>query len=355
MKHLTNLRAHRLIIHITNLEQDIESFRPSTAETPLDGVTREYIQKHLQDTLIASPTYSARFTNPAAEEPAVLCRRMINSEAAFLDGSARLARRYLAVVAGTTRGKGNIAQGNIAFVACEGTEDLGELGQRQHQLLVLMKLDLGDAFVSTFDETTGATVLQQQRGAMPTEKEGLQKCVFIAHERWGGEEGYDMMMLDRQSAGGADFWQKSFLSALPALDNTQRWRAFKKETGAVLNKMKERGDISDEEHRTLMEQRYDVLDTFHTNAIEWARTRQLSEENKGTLESTLLRKLDSPEFQPPQDAKEKDFLVYKGDGNLSLKIPQSMRHRISEPEIVKDEAGNDVYRIVIETSQWKVK
>lgn len=76
-----------------------------------------------------------------------------------------------------------------------------------------MKLDLGDAFTHIYEEGNARVRLDLQSEAIPTNKEGLQKCALIVGERWGdAEDGYDMMMLDRQNkgSGGADFWHKSF-------------------------------------------------------------------------------------------------------------------------------------------------
>lgn len=120
MRNLTNLRARRLIIHKTDTEQDLENFRASEAETPMTPAIQAYFEAHLQGTLKTSVTQSARFMDVQADVPARLCRRMIDSEQEFLDGSKKLAQKYLAVVAAMTRGKQQIALGSLAFLQCEG-------------------------------------------------------------------------------------------------------------------------------------------------------------------------------------------------------------------------------------------
>lgn len=131
-------------------------------------------------------------------------------------------------------------------------------------------------------------------------------------------------------------------------------RYFLKESSVALKNLVDHGMITEEEHLKLMEQRLDILDDSQADALEWARTRQISDESKERLESMLARKLESPFFVPPPHAKEKNFLVYRGDGELSLKIPKSLEHLLFY-EKTTDQAGNEVTRVSFETTLWKPK
>lgn len=347
MKNLKNLTALRLIIHITDHTAD--EFRPSTATTPLDGEVRKYIENHLTDTLKASATHAARFQNPKADIPAKLCRNMIKGEHDFIEGSAALARRLVEFT------RGNASKGNLAVVLFKGDEELPEeLGTTSHTFLALMKLNLGDAFVAEFDKETGSAVLRREEGAVPTNKEGLQKSAFISQNRWGGEEiGYDMMLLDRQNRGTADFFRESFLSAVPALDDEQRWLEFNREARKAIKNLVERGVLTEEENRQAHEQLHNALNHSHLDACQWARDLPVNEAASEALEQALSRKLTDREFSPPPALREKDKTEFVGDNDLRIKIPTIFKEALKVGTKTVD--GQEVHVITIETHKWDPK
>lgn len=348
MKNLTHLTARRLIIHIT--DQKLPEFRASTAITDLTDEVREYIELHLSNALKASATHAACFQNLDADAPAQVCRDIATGKKDLIVGSEQLAKRLLHFT------KPHYTRGNLAVVLFDAQEDLGELGSRTHDFLALMKLDLGSAFLSEFDEATGATMLRKREGAVPTNKEGLQKCAFISCERWGGEEGYDMMLLDRQSSRGgdsvADFWKKSFLDAVSFQDDTQRWHDFKRVAAEAVAHVTSRYGLTEPENRMLKAQIHEPLNHSHFDAIQWARDLAIKEDAKDELESILTRKLTSPEFDPPIELREKEILEFRGDGNLTIKIPFDLRHKMRVDESQRDQAGNKIYKVTIETTKW---
>ena len=123
--------------------------------TPLSDGVRQYIEKHLGDALSASKTYAACFRSPDAARPARLRREMIDDAGRFLDGSVRLTESLLEV----TQGRGNITKGNLTFVGFQADFLLGEEVSQTHHFLAIMKLDVGDAFTTTFDPMTGIAEL----------------------------------------------------------------------------------------------------------------------------------------------------------------------------------------------------
>lgn len=350
MKNLTQLTARRLIIHIT--DQKLPEFRASSAETELTEEVRDYIEQHLADALKSSTTHAACFQNPEADVPARLCRDMITGEQDWIAGSKQLADRLLSFTSG------NVTRGNLAVVLFEAQEGEGSDSQN-HEFLALMKLDLGSAFLSEFDEASGATVLRKREGAVPTNKEGLQKCAFISRERWDGENGYDMMLLDRQSSRGGDnvaeFWKRSFLAAISHLDDTNRWHEFKKVAGSAVDHVSTRYNLPESEIRMLKGQIHEPLNRSHFNALDWAHDLAIQDDAKTEIEAILTRKLTSPEFSPPVELREKEILEFRGDGNLTLKIPFNLEHKMTVDDSQSDQAGNKVYRITIETSKWIAK
>jgi hypothetical protein len=209
MRDARNVVVQRAIVHI--IDNANQQMTLSEAEIDLggrDGALRDYFSSQIQNALRDSQTGSARFSGDGDKSASKECFRILKDPGSLIDASQKLAGLLLAAMGGDKR----IAQGSLA--ACLYSSE-----NYPKASLALIKLDPGRGLVQKVEKTaSGKRVVNfhVRKDVMPTANEKLRKAALVP--RRGTDETFDLLLLDRQAAGVANFFAQAFLNAEPARD-----------------------------------------------------------------------------------------------------------------------------------------
>jgi hypothetical protein len=218
MGNTSNVTVERAIVHLIN-HQD-QKLTESDVELSLsDDKLREYFNNQVKNAAEDDQTASARFSNAGDQSAINECYKILDDRESFVSCSKELARLLMKAMGTDAR----IRPQTATLATCIYTTD----APKENKFLALIKLDPFDGFIEKVVSVKGGGRLVTLEGidnVMPSKDAKLRKAALIPPK--GTLPTLDLYLLDRQTAGVAIFFGKSFLNTNLALDPVKSVSSF---------------------------------------------------------------------------------------------------------------------------------
>jgi hypothetical protein len=304
---------------------------------------RHHIEKGLNDPRAVASRFKGQDLDVAMTAASLLRRD------SFVEASQELADRLFAIA----EEDGRIPDGTIVF-ALYVDHPLADGQEIPDEALraAILKLDPSSQFRST--ATTNPEGQKQVRfrqvtGVLPSVRERLQKSAFF--RTYAPDLDYQLIVLDRQTAGGAQWFTDTFFESEPALDAAERVERFYRAVSQVEASLRQAGQ--DREARSVLRARDQALRDEEISVETFVANRtELDAEQKQNLRIAITKHLPDPEFKV--DRQRADRLLrkasYVGDHGLRVSVEQESR---DEMITVSYSPADNLHTVVIRTRTWE--
>jgi hypothetical protein len=347
MDNLPEITIHKIIVHKVDHKLNREPIL-SDLESPLTDEVRSFLRQHIISNREHNRAHKATFIN-MPNPISILCDEILVNSNSFVDRSKDIANLLFRAM---FDGRGNIVPGDL--VICTYTENGIET---QH--LALLKMEPEDGFVGKRENVNGRirVILERVPEVLPTKE--LQKCAFILPANLRQERGYDLIILDQQTARFgirrpvASFFQSGFLQCKTGLHPKEQTHIFIYQSQAWLKQKKDElaaDDIERFKQRTTEIVQSNVVDVT-TFAQETLADPEMQNEYLVYMQDKGLEGLT---FVPDPQEREKwtGYIWFRGDDDLEIRI---RTNAVGEGRTLftrKDEATN-TYIVTIRTTVWE--
>jgi hypothetical protein len=214
MRDATNPRVQRAIVHLINhKKQDLVL---SDEELTLAGndKLRDYFSKQVKNVLGDVQTGTVRFSAEGEQGAIKEAYKIIGQPKQFVPSSQELAKSLFTAMGTDAR----IKPASLAVCLYKAEN------YSQTKFLALIKIDPTEVFVERVKTVKEKTVVtfEEIPDVLPTAREKLQKAALISPK--GMDEDLDLLLLDRQVTGVAEFFAVKFLNTKPGIDPREATR-----------------------------------------------------------------------------------------------------------------------------------
>jgi hypothetical protein len=274
---------------------------------------------------------------------------MAGGEAAFLDGSQRLARRLYAILERDRR----ISAADLGVCFYRAANYPGQ------RFLALLKIDPSRVFRHIVRQVSGRVQVAFELEGAAFTGERLQKAAFMRTPLEPRPAGYDLLLLDRQTSGDqpegvARFFAQTFLDSEPAYDPRQYTERLYRGLASAQNNIRTR--LSDAQNADLEERINTAVTAERIDLDEWVDQLPLASELKSEIDASLRQQVPDRRFEldPAYSARLTQKVRYQGDAGLAVSVRSEGAERIIRSVTRVNEPGRrPFYRVTIETEEWK--
>lgn len=362
MRDATGITVTRAIVHIVDHKTRSEPVL-SEAELALDS--NQKLQAYFRDQIINvlkdSPTCAAKFRSGSEYETITHCYQILDRPThavRFIDSSQQLAQcLFLSMGINKSIAAGSLA---VCIYCAENYPDL--------HFLALLKIDPSEMFVQRISQDhSGHRIvsLEPRDDVMPTARERLQKAALLRPK--DVQVGYDLLLLDRQTAPPADFFAQRFLSAEPVMDARRRTGLFYMGAQNAYNLLTAPptagGPHLEPDQADAFQQHIQVALQGGTIDIEpWVDNLPMPENAKTILHKEIEKKLPAERQVTidPTYAEEKLLkkLRFRGDFGVLFEVQAEHYHDVvKDKQEVSQADGQTITRLTLEVRglQWVKK
>lgn len=351
MRDVENLQIENFILHILDPHGG-QGLVLSDTLLPLgeDPALAEFITRHIQGSQQDATCKAARFRGTEAETPFGICRAMAGGEAAFLDGSQRLARRLYAILERDRR----ISAADLGVCFYRAANYPGQ------RFLALLKIDPSRVFRHTVRRVGGRVQVGFELEGAAFTGERLQKSAFMRSSPLEPRPtDYDLLLLDRQTGGDqpdgvARFFAQTFLDSQPAFDARQYTEHLYRGLASAQNNIRTR--LSEAQNADLEERIHTAVCAERIDLDEWVDQLPLAPELKSEIDTSVRQQVPDRRFEldPAYSARLTQKVRYRGDAGLAVTVRTEDAERVIRSVTRVNEPGRrPFYRVTIETEEWK--
>lgn len=208
MRNAVNPQVQRAIVHLLNHQK--KDIVKSDAELDLNQNTKlaEYFSKQVRNVINDVQTTTAFFSEQGVQTATKETYKIIDQPKQFIPASQQLAQLLFDAMGTDAR----IKPASLA-VCLYNAENYPD-----KTFLALIKIDPTEVWVEKVDTNKNRTVVtfEEIPDALPTAREKLQKAALVQPKGMDGS--LDLLLLDKQVPGVAEFFAKKFLNTSAALD-----------------------------------------------------------------------------------------------------------------------------------------
>jgi len=304
---------------------------------------REFLTQHVLRGLKDHRAKAANFFVAGPARAQGLSAAILGDPVDFVETSQKIAKLLHSSVLNDQR----ISPGVLAVLICSAS---AEGGGPSRDILALLKLDLLNGFKTEVHHRSGRSVLELvvEERMLPSTRERLQKCAFV---RPPSSE-YQLLVVDRQTPGIADFFLRDFLGAEFALDDTQRTLDLRRALYALRHRVAP-GLTGDQ----LAKLDLFVQGTLASQVVdldELAESTPILETQRETFRKMVLDQLPDHRFtinalvlQAPRQ------LAFDGDNGLKVSIPAEFFEDMVTVKRDETVAKHPMWIITIRTDKWQ--
>ena len=340
---------HNMIVHKTD-HKTYDTPQLSDMESPITDEVSSFLKTHIVFNREHKYTRTAQFLDASDAELVLknICDDLLVNPDHFIEQSKVIATHLFNQVKRTKR----ISPGDL--IICTFSEPGSE-----SRWLALLKLDPEDGFVGDREEVNGQVrvVLRRVKDVLPTGE--LQKCAFIVPNDMRSDLGYDLKVLDQQSARyaanrlAASFFIKDFLQCKVGLNQADKTTFFVYGSRDWIEK-KEWDEEAKERFKS------HISEVINHNLVDISSVAQAviasPEEQDEYMEFIKEHGLEDLTFEPDPRERQKllQYSYYEGDYGLKIRIDKDAIGPDKTLEIKKDESTNK-WIITIRTTIWEDK
>jgi len=343
------IAIHKMIVHKTD-HLTYEEPQLSDMESPIPEEVSSFLRRHIVFNREHKYTRTAQFLDAPGAELILkdICDDILINPENFIAQSKVIAIHLFNQIKQNKR----ISPGDL--IICT----FSEIGN-DSKWLALLKLDPEDGFVGDREEVNGQVriVLRRVQGVLPTGE--LQKCAFIAPSDTRESLGYDLNVLDQQSARYAaqrlvaSFFISDFLQCKVGLNQADKTRNFVYLSRDWVDKK----DWPTEDKERFKKYVSEVINNNIVDTISVAQAVIASQEEQDEyVEYIKENGLEELAFEPDPEERRKltQYAWFEGDYDLRIKINKDAIGPGKTLEIKKDESINQ-WIITIRTTIWEDK
>lgn len=207
MKQLESVKIQSAIVHLVDSVKSELTLSSRSLAVGKGSDLAEYFQDHIKNSLSNPSARTATFASESLFEP--IAKKAISSPSKFIETSKEIATHLY------ESSDKRISSGAVAICLYSSPQE-----PKVTRFLAVLKLDPADGFhpVEKTDAKGDVWVeFKKVKDVVPSKNEKLLKCAFIRPRPKNVAMDYDMVVLDRQSAGKtsepAKFFMQKFLGA----------------------------------------------------------------------------------------------------------------------------------------------
>ena len=347
MRTATDVELQNVILHWVRPRQGKTSPELSDLELPVADLPEEvhsFLTHHLTRTLQDPVAQAARFDDRDSGVVSGQVDRLFPSEGndEFLDASQTLVTTHFDIVAND----GRINDGTIAVARFRIQIDDGA-----QTYVAILKLDPSDQYRSTMVEHDGKARLELSivSGILPSNEARLQKAAVF--REFDEDDEYQLLLIDRQVEGYADWFVKGFLAVSPSMTNEQRTKGFRRGVEIGIQKLETKFDIAPETATAIAVSRDAALKHGTVTVDDWVNNQPaLSDEERDLLRGEINKKVPDPQFQvAAADDPSFGTTNFVGSHGLRVAINTDALARIN----AERNAVTGVWTVTITTDDWR--
>ena len=354
MRNAINPQVQRAIVHLINHKK--KDLVKSDVELDLDknGKLRDYFSKQVKNVLKDIQTTTAFFSSENSQATSKESYKIINQPKHFIASSQQLAQLLFDAMGTDARIK------PASLAVCLYTAD----NYPKTKFLALIKIDPTEVWVEKVNTEEDRTVVtfDEIPDALPTAGEKLQKAALVQPK--GMDTTLDLLLLDRQVTGVAEFFAKKFLNTVSALDRRDAtgryWRL-----GPTIHNLLVSPEVSPQERLTpeqadIFKQQWHAATYHEIIELEPVVDRlPFPEETKTLIKTKVKAEFPNetqitidPEYAQAKLTKKRKF---RGDYGVVFEVESDHYDDVVREKTEKTDAeGRIVTRLVIEVPalQW---
>ena len=346
MRNPISVHVDEIVVHI--LEPKGREFVPSGRPIDLrdEDRLRKYFVDHITDSLAASITRAARFKHTEDKATPGICNAILTGATDLVAGSQALAQSLYTILENDQR----IAPGDLAVCLYQADNYGGR------SFLALLKINPSEVYQRRVVTDDGDQYVEYRLAdeSLFAKGEPLQKAAFV--QLRSEDEDYDLLMLDRQTRGIADFFARDFLDVEEAFDASQRTIALFRALMQAHNEV--RAIISPDQNNAFDAAVTAVFDSDDVDVDAFVKGLALPDEAKRAVRAHLDASLPDQAFALDRDVVGKILRTRRFGGDHGLRVEvrrdafedviQSVAHVENDPQ-----RPQGYYRIVIHTERWE--
>lgn len=347
MRTATDVELQSVVLHWVRPRQGKPNPELSELELPVVHLPPEvhtflthHIARTLQDPVAQAATFDDQ--NPALASGQVDRLFPSAGDDEFLDASQALVTQLFEIMAGD----GRIKDGTIV-VARFGVRIDGEA----ETYVAILKLDPSNQYRSTMVDYEGKARLELSivSGILPSNEARLQKAAVF--RRFNESDEYQLLLVDRQVDGYADWFVRGFLAVSPSMTDEQRTKGFNRGVEIGIQKLETKFDIAPETATAIAVARDVALEQGTVTVDDWVSNQsRLSGEERDLLRSEITKKVPDPQFRVDASADPGyGTTSFVGSDGLRVSINSDAADRID----AERSPVTGVWTVTITTDDWR--